>query len=216
MSGPAVGTVGPAYTLTWPSSYGYLPPKSTASIVGTLVVYSDIAQMEGLPSRLKGFNLLLLWLHGEISLSLLWSHCPRSSAFVLALPLHLGHPQESLPHPGKRERKQWLIRAHLLTQAREGEGYGSHNWDVRGVPLAAETSGNLQQPEVCCSLSPGSWPQIAGPLAVAGCTGSWEGVGSDLSLLTGPLVAAVAAVAVTPTSGVQDSRHSSHPALELV
>lgn len=38
------------------------------------------------------------------------------------------HPPESVPHPGEREQMQWLIEAHLLTQAREG--YSDHNWGV--------------------------------------------------------------------------------------
>lgn len=46
------------------------------------------------------------------------------------------HPQVSVPHSDNRERKQQLIRAHKLTQAREKEGYGSQNWDIQGVPVA--------------------------------------------------------------------------------
>ena len=34
----------------------------------------------------------------------------------------------SVPRPDTRRLKQQLIRALLLTQAREREGYGSHNW----------------------------------------------------------------------------------------
>ena len=56
----------------------------------------------GLPSRLRGFNPLLLQLQGEISLLLLCLHCPWGSALVLAQPLHVGHSQESVPCPGKR------------------------------------------------------------------------------------------------------------------
>ena len=51
----------------------------------------------------------------------------------------------------------------------------------------------MQQPEACCALSWGIWPQITGPSAVAGCTGSRKGVGSGLLLLTGPLVPGAAA-----------------------
>ena len=123
---------------------------------------------------------------------------------VLAPPLHVGHPQASVPHPGKRGRKQQLIRAHLLTQARERNGYGSHNWNVWGVPVAAEAGVNLQEPEAHHAFSQGSWPWIIRPSALADWTGSQEGVGSDLHLHTGPLVAAAAA------SGVQDNSHSSH------
>ena len=58
------------------------------------------------------------------------------SALVLAPPLCVHHPQMSVPHPDEREKKQQLIGAHLLTQAREG--YSSHNWGVHKVPV--ETS----------------------------------------------------------------------------
>ena len=89
--------------------------------------------MQGLPSQLRGFNLLLLRLRGEISLSLLCSHSFLGSALVFAPPLHLGHPQASFLCPDKRGLKQLLIRALLLSQAREREGYDSHNWDVGNV-----------------------------------------------------------------------------------
>ena len=129
-----------------------LPPKPTVSTVGTLV-YSCMPQIQGLPSWLRGFNLLLLQLHRDISLSLLWSHGPSCSALILALPLHVGHPQGSVPHPGKRRRKQQLIRPHLLTQAGGREGYSTHNWDMWGVLAAAEVSMKLQEPKACRALS---------------------------------------------------------------
>ena len=44
-----------------------LPPKSAASNVGTLVVYSDIPQIQGLSSQQRGFNTVLLRLHEQIS-----------------------------------------------------------------------------------------------------------------------------------------------------
>ena len=83
----------------------------------------------------------------------------------------------------------------MLTQAGEREGYSSHNWGVWGVPAVAEADVKLLQPEVCLAFSQGSWPRIVGPSAVEGCAGFWEGVGSDLHLHTGHLVAAVAAIA---------------------
>ena len=58
------------------------------------------------------------------------------------------------------------------------------------MPVAAETSRNLQQTRACCVLSWGSWPQIMGPSAVTGHAGSQEAWGSDLHLLTGLSVAA--------------------------
>ena len=101
--------------------------------------------MQGLSSWLLGFNLLLLRLHREISLSLLCSRSSWGSALVLAPPLRVGRPQESVPLPDRRRLKQHLIRALLLTQARGREGYGSHNlyvgrtWGGRGhcdIPTA--------------------------------------------------------------------------------
>ena len=74
--------------------------------------------------------MLLLKLHREVSLSLLCSHSSWGSALVLALCLYVGHPQASVSCPDRRGLKQLLIRALLLTQAGEREGYGSHNWNV--------------------------------------------------------------------------------------
>ena len=61
VSGPALGTVGSAQTLIWFYSSLYLLPKSTIApkvnilkYGGTLIVYSDIPQMQGLPSQLQG------------------------------------------------------------------------------------------------------------------------------------------------------------------
>ena len=80
-----------------------------------------------------GFNPLLLRLHREISLSLLCLHSSWVSALVLAPPLRVGHPQASAPRPDRRWLKQQLIRALLLTQAGEREGYGSNSWNAGRV-----------------------------------------------------------------------------------
>ena len=104
----------------------------------------------------------------------------------MALPLHVGCPQASVPHRGKRDLKQLLIRSHLLTQAGGREGYSSHSWDVQGVSAAAEASMKLQESEVHRAFSQGSWPQFTGPSAVVGCTGFWEGVDSDLPCTQDP------------------------------
>ena len=168
-------------------------PKSIASILGTFVVYSGIHQMQSLSSWLWGFNLLLLNLHREISLSLLCSHSSWGSALLLAPPLPVGHPQESVPHPDRTGLKQQLIRALLLNQAGERKGYGSHNWN------AGRACGSRGQCDIAtawgmsCVLL-GKLSLDHGTLAVAGCTGSW-GVGGDLSLHTGFLVAEAAVLA---------------------
>ena len=117
------------------------------------------------------------------------------------------------PTQARGGRKQGLIKAHLLTQARERNGYSSHSKDVWGVPAAAEASRILPQCEVHHAFSSGSWPQIAGSSAVAGCTGSQEVVGSGPRLHTGSLVA-VAAVVVS-SCGVRDNSRGSLPPLEL-
>ena len=148
-----MGTVGPAQTLTWPNCHVYLPPNSTGakarlvSVVVTLIVYLGIPQMQDLPNQSWGFNPRLVQLQGKIPLPLPQSHCPWSSALVLAPPLCGHYPQASVPCPGERERKQWLIGAYLFPQAREG--YGSHSWGVCKLPAAAGTGRQLQQTGLC-------------------------------------------------------------------
>ena len=66
---------------------------------------------------------------------------------VLALPLLVGFPSVSVPLPDKSKRQQWLIRAHLLSQAGERERGGRHSWGVRGVPATAEAVGKLPHSE---------------------------------------------------------------------
>ena len=104
------------------------------------------------------FNLLLLRLLGEISLSLLCSHSSWGSALDLAPPLRVGHLKASVPHPDRTGLKEQLIRERWLTQAGGREVYG-----VPGEPAAAEASMTLQQPEACHVFSQGSCPWIMGP-----------------------------------------------------
>ena len=104
-----------------------------------------------------GFNPLFLRLHREISLSLLCSHSSWGSALDLTPPLHVGHPLASVLHPDRRGLKEWLTRGLWRTQAGAREGYG-----MQGECAAA----------VC---SPGEVVPGSQDLAVAGCTGSWEG-----------------------------------------
>ena len=68
------------------------------------------------------FNLLLLRLLGEISLSLLCLHSSWGSAFDLAPPLHVGRLRASVPHPDMMGLKEQLIRGLWLTQAGGGRG----------------------------------------------------------------------------------------------
>ena len=66
---------------------------------------------------------------------------------------------------------------------------------MRGKPVAAEASMTLQQPEGVPCVVLGKFSLDLGTLTVAGCTGSWGGVDSDLCLHTGFLVAVAAALA---------------------
>ena len=113
--------------------------------------------------------LLLLGLHGEISLSHLCLHRSWGSVLDLALPLHVGHPLVSVFCPDRRGLKEQLIRGLWLTQAWGRERYG-----MQGEPAVAEASVMLQylRHAVC---SPGKLSLDHGTIAVAGCTGSWEG-----------------------------------------
>ena len=140
-----------------------LLPKSTASTLGIFIVYSGIPQMQGLSSWLWGFNLLLLRLHGEISLSLPCSHSSWCSALVLPLPLHVGRPRASVPHPEKRGLKEQLIRALFLTQAGEREGYSNHNRNARQA-CGSRGHMTLQQPEAPRVFSHGSQDPGSGML----------------------------------------------------
>ena len=64
----------------------------------------------------------------------------------------------SVPLPDQSGLKQQLIRAHLLSQAGETEGYESHKWGVWGVPSAAKACGKLLQLEAGRVLFQGSRP----------------------------------------------------------
>ena len=75
----------------------------------------------------------------------------------------------SVVRPDRKGLKEQLLRGLWLTQAGGREGYG-----VRGELLVAEASVTLHQLEAPCVL-PGKLSLDHGTVAVAGCTGSWEG-----------------------------------------
>ena len=104
------------------------------------------------------FNLLLLRLQGEISLSLLCLHSSWGSALDLAPPLSVGHLRASVPRPDRTGLKEQLIRGLWLTQVGVREGYGM--W---GEPVVAEAGMSLRQPGECHVFSQGSCPLITGP-----------------------------------------------------
>ena len=78
----------------------------------------------GTSSWLWRFNLLLLRLHGEISLSLLCLHSSWGSALDLALPLHVGCLRASVLCSDRTGLKEQLLWGLWLTQAGGREGYG--------------------------------------------------------------------------------------------
>ena len=88
------------------------------------VVYSGIPQIQGTSSWLCRFNLLLLRLLGEISLSLLCSHSSWGSALDLDPPLHVGHLRVSVLHSDMTMLREQLIQGLWLPQPGRREGYG--------------------------------------------------------------------------------------------
>ena len=116
------------------------------------------------------FNLLLLRLQGEISISLLCAHSSWGSAMVLAPPLHVSRPLASVLCPDRWELKKRLIRGVWLTQAKGREGYG-----MRGEPAAAEAWCDIATAWGALFVLLGKLSLDHGTLVVAGCTGSQEG-----------------------------------------
>ena len=86
-----------------------------------------------------------------------------------------------------------------------------------GEPLAAEAGVTLHRPEACRVFSWGSRPWITGPWPYwAAQAPRCGGVGSDLCLHTGFLVAVAAALEFfLPVSGVRADSCGLHPSLEL-
>ena len=136
------------------------------------------------------FNLLILRLLGEISLSLLCSHSSWGSGLDLAPPLCVRCLRVSVPCPDRTGLKEQLLRGLWLTQAGGREGYR-----VQGEPAAAEAGVMLHQPEVRRVFPRGSCPWITGPWQWRAAQAPGRGgVDSDLCLHTGFLVAAAAAL----------------------
>ena len=88
---------------------------------------------------------------------------------VLDPPLRVGRLRASVPRPDRTRLMEQLLGGLWFTQDGGKEGYG-----VPGEPAAAAASMMLHQPEALCVL-PGKLSPDHGSLAVAGCTGSWEG-----------------------------------------
>ena len=148
-------------------------PKVSHSILCWFIVYSGIPQMQGTSSWLWGFNLLLLRLHREISLSLLCLHSSCGSALVLAPPLRVGCPQASVPPtPDRRGLKQRVIRGLWLTHARGREGYSSYNWNT-GQACSSRAQHDVAKAWGAPCVLPGKLSLDHRTLAVAGCTALW-------------------------------------------
>ena len=144
----------------------------------------------GTSSLLWGFNVLLLRLLGEISLSLLCSHSSRGSALDVVPPLHVGRLRASVLRSHRMGLKEQVLGGS--GSLRQGGGSGTEEagraCGVRGVMT-------LQQPEArrafsrgCCPRITGAWRWRAAPAPGRG------GVESDLCSHTGFLVAAAAAL----------------------
>ena len=162
-------------------------PPPQFGMIRCLFRYSTDA---GTSSCLWRYNLLLLRLLGEISLSLLFSHSSWGSALDLDPPLCVVSLRASALHrqDGVKEAADSGALAHL------GQGEGGVR--MRGEPAAAEAGVTLQQPEVRRVFSWGSCPWITGPWQwLAAQVPGRGGVDSDLCLHTGFLVAAAAALA---------------------
>ena len=80
--------------------------------------------MQATSTGLWGFNLLLLRLLGEISLSLLCSHSSWGSALDLDPPLRGGRLRASVLRSDRTGFKEQLLRVLWLTQAGGREAYG--------------------------------------------------------------------------------------------
>ena len=78
----------------------------------------------GTSSCLWSFNLLLLRLLGEISLSLLCLYSSQGSALDLDPPLHVGRLRASVPRPDRTGLKEQLLQGLWLTQPMGREQYG--------------------------------------------------------------------------------------------
>ena len=87
-------------------------PPPEFGMIRCLFRYSTDA---GTSSCLWSFNLLLLRLLGEISLSLLCSYSSRVSALDLDLPLRVGRLRVSGPCPDRTGLKEQLLRGLWLT-----------------------------------------------------------------------------------------------------
>ena len=168
-----------------------IAPKVHLLNMGWLIVYSGIPEMQGTSSWLQRFNLLLLRLLGEISLSFLCSHSSWESALDLALPLCVGRLRASVLCSEKTGIKEQLLQELLLTQARGREGYGMQVKPSggRGQHDASPAWGMPCVLQGCCPWITWPWQWWAAQSPSRG------GVDSDLCLHTGLFVAAAADLA---------------------
>ena len=67
------------------------------------------------------------------------------------------------------------VKGAAASGALAHSGWGEGGVQMQGEPAVAEASVTLQQPEERCAFSWGKLSLDHGTLAVAGCTGSWEG-----------------------------------------
>ena len=165
-------------------AYTYTPTKREKENIYIYIVASKVHHLNFGMSRclfrystnastsswLWRFNLLLLRLLGEISLSLLCSHSSRGSALDLDPPLRVGRLRASVPLPDRMGLKEQLLRGLWLTQAGGREGYGGG-----GASLPWQRRRDVAPAWGAPCVLPGKLSLDHGTLAVAGCTGSREG-----------------------------------------
>ena len=122
-----------------------------------LFMYSTDA---GTSSCLRSFNLLLLRLLGEISLSFVCSHSSQVSALDLDPPLHVGRLRDSVLRSHRTGLKEQLLRWLWLTHAGGREGYscGASLWRQRPACHCSSLRSAMRSPAevVPRSRDPGS------------------------------------------------------------
>ena len=124
----------------------------------------------GTSSCLWSFNPRLLRLLGEISLSLLCSHSSRGSALNSAPPLRVGRLRASVLSLRQDGVKGAADSGALAHSGRGREGYGGG-----GASLRRQRRRDVAAARGTLCVLPGKLSPDHGTLAVAGCTGSWEG-----------------------------------------
>ena len=132
----------------------------------------------GTSSWLWSFNPLLLRLLGGISLSRLCLYSSRGSALDVAPPLRVGRLRAPVLRSHRTGLKEQLLRGLWLTQATGRERYGGG-----GASLRRQRRRDVAAAWGASCVLPGKLSLDHGTLAVAGCTGSREGMCGEWPVL---------------------------------